>query len=269
MSFPVNQIVLCCFYYRIRRFRQATILKKSIKLRSDGFTFKQFFVAHDRCAMKVGTDGVLLGAWTPLTGVTRVLDIGSGSGLIALMLAQRSAIDVFIDAVELEPNAAKQAEENAQASPWADRIKVYCKDVHQLVKNHLYKYDLIVSNPPYFLPATACRDEIRNVARYTSSLTHDALLDCAEKLIMATGWFCVILPYDAGNKFATLANRRGWFIRKRLDIRDRIGKPLHRMLLALSRQTGHTEHRQFVIRQPNGVYSFEFCQLITEFYLFY
>ncbi|WP_313099643.1 methyltransferase, partial [Atlantibacter hermannii] len=97
------------------------------QLRRDGFTFKQFFVAHDRCAMKVGTDGILLGAWAPVAGVKRILDIGTGSGLIALMLAQRTS-DALIDAVEMDPQAAEQAAENAQASPWADRIHVHQAD---------------------------------------------------------------------------------------------------------------------------------------------
>ncbi len=99
------------------------------QLRRDGFTFKQFFVAHDRCAMKVGTDGILLGAWAPVAGVKRILDIGTGSGLQALMLAQRTEEHVTIDAVELDPQAARQASENAADSPWAERIRVECADV--------------------------------------------------------------------------------------------------------------------------------------------
>ncbi len=98
-------------------------------LSNDGFTFKQFFVAHDRCAMKVGTDGILLGAWAPVAGVKRILDIGTGSGLVALMLAQRTEEHVTIDAVELDAQAAEQAQENVAESPWAHRIAVHAQDI--------------------------------------------------------------------------------------------------------------------------------------------
>ena len=119
------------------------------QLRRDGFTFKQFFVAHDRCAMKVGTDGILLGAWAPVAGVKRILDIGTGSGLQALILAQRTEEHVTIAAVELDPQASRQASENAADSPWAERIRVECADVLTWAPEQTARYDLIVSNPPY------------------------------------------------------------------------------------------------------------------------
>lgn len=244
-------------------------LKKKPALRGGGFTFKQFFVAHDRCAMKVGTDGVLLGAWVPIEKARKVLDIGCGSGLIALMIAQRSAPDVEIDGVELEPEAAQQASSNAAQSPWAERVHIYTQDIHQFAENHPHQYDLIVSNPPYFAPAVACRDEARDTARYTGSLTHDALLNCAEKLITKEGVFCVVLPHDLGGELAHLAVQQDWFVHCQVDIRDRPGKPLHRMLLTLSRQPAETQYQHLDLRQSEGVYSPEFCALISEFYLNY
>lgn len=244
-------------------------LKKKPALRGGGFTFKQFFVAHDRCAMKVGTDGVLLGAWAPVEKARKVLDIGCGSGLIALMIAQRSAPEVEIDGVELEPEAAQQASSNAAQSPWAERVHIYAQDVHQFAESHPHQYDLIVSNPPYFAPAVACRDEARDTARYTGSLTHDALLNCAEKLITKEGIFCVVLPHDLGEELARLAVQQDWFVHCQVDIRDRPGKPLHRMLLTLSRQPAETQYQHLDLRQSEGVYSPEFCALIGEFYLNY
>ncbi|WP_050146853.1 tRNA(1)(Val) (adenine(37)-N(6))-methyltransferase TrmN [Yersinia alsatica] len=244
-------------------------LKKKPALRGGGFTFKQFFVAHDRCAMKVGTDGVLLGAWVPVEKARKVLDIGCGSGLIALMIAQRSAPEVEIDGVELEPEAAQQASSNAAQSPWAERVHIYAQDVHQFAESHPHQYDLIVSNPPYFAPAVACRDEARDTARYTGSLTHDALLNCAEKLITKEGIFCVVLPHDLGEELARLAVQQDWFVHCQVDIRDRPGKPLHRMLLTLSRQPAETQYQHLDLRQSEGVYSPEFCALISEFYLNY
>ncbi|MCB5308750.1 tRNA(1)(Val) (adenine(37)-N(6))-methyltransferase TrmN [Yersinia massiliensis] len=244
-------------------------LKKKPVLRGGGFTFKQFFVAHDRCAMKVGTDGVLLGAWVPVEKARKALDIGCGSGLIALMIAQRSSPEVIIDGVELEPEAAQQASSNVALSPWAERVNIYAQDVHEFAKNHLHQYDLIVSNPPYFAPAVACRDEARDTARYTGSLTHDALLDCAEKLLTEDGVFCVVLPHDLGVELVRLAEQKSWFTRSRVDIRDRPGKPLHRMLLTLSRQFGTTDYQHLDLRQSEGVYSPEFCALLSDFYLNY
>lgn len=239
-------------------------------LRRNGFTFKQFFVAHDRCAMKVGTDGVLLGAWVPIEGITRILDIGSGSGLIALMLAQRTASSVYIDAVELETSAAEQAGENFNESPWHDRLTVYPQDIHLFINEHQYCYDLIVSNPPYFESAVACRDEARSTARYTDSLTHEALLKCASSLLVPDGLFCVVLPYDIGLVFERNAHQHGWFTKERLDVQDRLGKPLNRMLLALSRMPSCCAKRQqLALRKEEGIYSSEFCQLITDFYLNY
>lgn len=244
-------------------------LKKKPVLRGGGFTFKQFFVAHDRCAMKVGTDGMLLGAWVSVEKARKVLDIGCGSGLIALMIAQRSSSEVLIDGVELESEAAQQASSNAALSPWAARIRIYAQDVHQFAENHPHQYDLIVSNPPYFSPAVACRDEARDTARYTGSLTHDALLNCAEQLITDEGLFCVVLPQDLGIELARLAGQKKWFVRSQVDIRDRPGKPLHRMLLTLSRESGETEYQKLDLRQSEGVYSPEFCALISDFYLNY
>jgi tRNA1Val (adenine37-N6)-methyltransferase len=238
-------------------------------LRRNGFTFKQFFVAHDRCAMKVGTDGVLLGAAAPVTQARRVLDIGCGSGLIAMMLAQRSESDTVIDAVELEPAAAGQAAENFRESVWANRLSVYAQDINEYAQKHPAQYDLIVSNPPYFESAVACRDEARNAARYTETLTHEALLECAQMLIAPEGLFSVVLPCDIGLAFETLAHQNGWFSACRMAVRDRPEKPLNRLLLTLSRQFVERTDEELALRKSEGVYSEEFCTLITDFYLNY
>ncbi|MFE8045735.1 tRNA(1)(Val) (adenine(37)-N(6))-methyltransferase TrmN [Brenneria goodwinii] len=237
-------------------------------LRQGGFTFKQFFVAHDRCAMKVGTDGILLGAWAPVSGAGRILDIGCGSGLIALMLAQRSDDNVRVDAVELDTDAGRQAAENIAASPWPERVTVYIDDIVKFAETGTARYSLIVSNPPYFAPGVACRSAPRAQARYTVALTHELLLNCARRLIMPDGMFCVVLPMQGVENFVRLAQQHGWFIRQRTDVTEYVCRPAHRVLLALSRQAGDCPERQLAIRDADRRYSAEFQALTKCFYLF-
>lgn len=243
--------------------------KTESRPRRGGFTFKQFFVAHDRCAMKVGTDGVLLGAWAVVEQARRILDIGCGSGLIALMLAQRTPAEVKIDAVEIDSNAASQANENVLLSPWSQKIQVYHQDIHEFAQQHADGYDLIVSNPPYFEPSVACRDLARTRARYTEKLTHHALLACAERLIKVNGYFCLVLPYDIGEAFEQHAHQCGWYTARRLNVSDRTETRLRRMMLTLSRRPVTKEEGNLAIKRLDGGYTEAFCQLITEFYLKY
>ena len=165
---------------------------------TEAFQFKQFTIRHDRCAMKVGTDGVLLGAWANAKGKQRILDIGTGSGLIALMLAQRT--DAMITGIEIDPASATQAQENAAASPWADRLQIVATDIAGYTSYQAF--DLIVSNPPFFnemlLPPGAARSQ----ARHTQALTFEALLFHVQRLLSPEGSFCAILPATALTHFS-------------------------------------------------------------------
>ncbi|MBI0520447.1 tRNA1(Val) (adenine(37)-N6)-methyltransferase [Pectobacterium parmentieri] len=239
-----------------------------LTLRRDGFTFKQFFVAHDRCAMKVGTDGILLGAWAPVSSTSRILDIGSGSGLLALMLAQRSEPHVRVDAVELDSAASQQAKENMAASPWADRVTVYAEDIVDFAAMRSTDYSLIVSNPPYFPPGIACGSAEREQARYTTSLTHEALLHCAHQLLMSEGLFCVVLPVQVAEHFIPLAQQHNWYVRQQLCVSEQEGRSAHRVLLTLSRQEKVCVHASLAIRDAAKRYSSDFQQLTKDFYLF-
>lgn len=236
--------------------------------RKGGFTFKQFFVAHDRCAMKVGTDGVLLGAWTPLNSTKYVLDIGSGSGLIALMLAQRSE-QVQVDAVELDDAAALQAQENFDESPWSERLRVFHQDIITFSEQPNHQYDLIVSNPPYFEPAVACRDEKRDQARYTGTLTHQVLLDSAKRCLAPDGIFCLVLPYEVGEKVEEMAMVGGWNLAYRVQVQDKAHTPYHRMLLGLTIKMTESVISSLALKQPDNSYTDEFISLIQPFYLKY
>lgn len=234
----------------------------------NGFTFKQFFVAHDRCAMKVGTDGILLGAWAPVANVQRVLDIGTGSGLVALMLAQRTAGQALIDAVELDEQAAGQAQENAQASPWAHCVNIHHADIRDWAMAQTMRYQLIVSNPPYFQAGVACASEQREQARYTTSLGHDELLACAAQLITEEGFFCLVLPEQIGQQFITTATEQGWHCRFRTDVADNERRPPHRVLLGFSPKPGECFTERLVIRSGDREYSPAWCGLTQDFYLF-
>lgn len=198
-----------------------------------------------------------------------MLDIGSGSGLIALMLAQRSGDEVTIDAVELDEAAAGRARENAAESPWPQRIRVHAQDIHHYAQQHAAEYDLIVSNPPYFEPAVACRDQARHNARYTETLTHDALLACAAQLLAEQGTFCVVLPHDIGAEFERLAQQNGWQTAAKVNVSDRADTPLHRVLLALTRRETPLREQALAIKQADGSYTDDFRRLIADFYLFY
>ncbi|MDU3717144.1 MAG: tRNA1(Val) (adenine(37)-N6)-methyltransferase [Klebsiella michiganensis] len=219
----------------------------------NGFTFKQFFVAHDRCAMKVGTDG----------------DIGAGSGLLALMLAQRTGETVIVDAVELDEEAAEQARENAADSPWADRLQIHQADIQQWQPQQTRRYELIVSNPPFFAEGVPCATSQREQARYTSSLDHATLLTCAAELITEEGFFCVVLPVDIGNAFVQRAQNMGWHLRLRTDVAETEVRPPHRVLLAFSPTAGEECFSdRLIIRGPEQQYSEGFTALTQDFYLF-
>ncbi|TCL06827.1 tRNA1(Val) (adenine(37)-N6)-methyltransferase [Sodalis ligni] len=237
-------------------------------LRRDGFTFKYFFAAHDRCAMKVGTDGVLLGAWTPLCPVPRrILDIGTGCGLIALMLAQRTGEGTAIDALELDGAAAAQAGENCARSPWAARLRVINDNILTYALTSTERYELIVSNPPYFPVGIPCRDTGRDRARSTGTLTHEHLLDAARRLLAPEGLFMLVLPLDIGEGFIRLARRQRWHVRYRTEVADNPGKPPHRILLGLSTAAGASCCSAFTLRDENRAYSAAYRDLTRDFYL--
>ena len=237
-------------------------------LRGNGFTFKRFFIAHDRCAMKVGTDSILLGAWAPVAQATRVLDIGSGSGLLALMLAQRTADKVEIDAVELDGEAAAQAAENVAGSPWPQRIHIHQADILTWAARQEQRYPLIVSNPPYYTPGPACATSARDKARATHTLNHESLLQSAEMLIGEEGFFCLVLPEEEGNRFVSMAQARGWHLRFRNDVAENSTRLPHRVLLGFSPAVGELLQERMVIRGPDQRYSPAFCSLTQDFYLF-
>jgi tRNA1Val (adenine37-N6)-methyltransferase len=197
------------------------------------FHFKQFTIYHDRCAMKVGTDGVLLGAWVDLSNVQRALDIGTGSGLIAMMMAQRA--EASIDAIEIDPEAADQARSNVQNGPWPTRIHVHQTSLQSFVESIDTTYDLLISNPPFFRASTRPHQARRGQARHDDSLPPDDLLHAAEKCLHETGSLAVIYPVSEAQDFHVQAHERGFRCHRALAVAGREGKAPKRVLSQWSR----------------------------------
>jgi tRNA1Val (adenine37-N6)-methyltransferase len=229
------------------------------------FQFKQFAIEDDRCAMKVGTDGVLLGAWANVEKANHVLDIGSGSGLIALMLAQRTDAHTTIDAVEMMQEDALQAIENVNASPWRNKITVQHISIQEYESKK--KYDLIVSNPPFFNDSLAPPSAKRKTARHTNSLSNDELLASVTRLIATEGIFAVILPAKEGSAFITLAQFSGLYCSRQVAVYSRKGKPQERWLLEFTQIPVVTETGELILYEKGIERSAGYRKLVLDFYL--
>ncbi len=228
------------------------------------FAFKQFTVNHDKCAMKVGTDGVLLGAWAPVAKAKHILDVGTGTGLIALQLAQRNQYAKVI-AVEIDPSAASQAKENVDCSPWADRIDVVCSDFRYFQSEA--KFDLIVSNPPYFMDALKCPDERRNMARHTGGLNYDLLFHHAAHLLEEEGCISIIIPVEAEKAVINAAWDNKLFPSNCLRIITKPGKPCRRVLFTFKFQNKKCVEESLCIEVEHNNYTPEYIALTKDFYL--
>lgn len=240
------------------------------------FTFKRFTIHDEHCAMKVGTDGVLLGAWAGIDGACRVLDIGCGSGLIALMAAQRNA-SAQVTGVEIDENAVRDAITNIQASPFADRVRVIHADILQLAGcdtdstgGHA-AFDCLLANPPYheeeLLPPSAARA----TARHTSGgLTFSALLETATTLLapdVPTASLSVVLPAQASSAFIPLAGKQGLYVSRRTDVITRPGKPPKRILLEFRLQPSMPVCEQLILMDEGGKRSKAYSDLCRDFYI--
>lgn len=232
------------------------------------FQFKQFKVDQGRTAMKVGTDGVLLGAWTNVYGANHILDVGTGTGLIALMLAQRTE-NALITAIDIDTNAAIQASENVVASPWAERITVSSADFNDFCKDKQCMFDLIVSNPPYFKQSLQSPGKSRTLARHDQSLSHESLINHALRLLNEEGRLSVILPYVEGSVFIALAASKGLFCIRKTNVLPTPTSDVKRLLLEFSREQSKMMEDNLVIEEGGRhAYSKEYLDLTRDFYLF-
>lgn len=235
------------------------------------FQFKQFTVWHQHCAMKVGTDGVLAGALTPVEGARHILDVGTGSGLIALMLAQRCP-EAQISAIEIDDEAAAQASDNFAASPWAERIQLVHADFNDFSSDK--KFDLIVSNPPYFTDALKNPDPQRTVARHNDTLNYHQLFLGSRQLLQPQGICCVIIPAESETFVNEMAARHHFFPQAVTRIFTKPGKPCRRVFITYWRGSEHdlyypdklTEQTLYLM-DAQGQYTDQYRALTQDFYL--
>ena len=234
---------------------------------NDYFQFKQFRINQDRCAMKVCTDSCVLGAYADVRHATRILDIGTGTGLLALMLAQRT--DARIDAVEIDKAATRQAAENAAQSPWASRIRVVENSILDFAQTHPAPYDCIVSNPPFFSNHLKRRDARQSAALHNDTLQLPDLIRVVQQLLTPQGRFIVMLPPHESTLLAGLCAETGLHKTEQLRLHDCVGGKLIRMIggFGFSGDTILQTADLHIRDAGKQQYTDEFVRLLQPYYL--
>jgi len=231
------------------------------------FQFKQFAIHQDACAMKVGTDSVLLGAWTSLKHEPNtILDIGAGTGILALMMAQRSNAE-NIEAIEINADAYEQCVSNFEISSWADRLFCYHADLDELVAEMEIAYDLIIANPPYFTENNTTKNTARDLARRNDALPFSELIKSVAKLLSPTGEFAVIIPHKEFTVFTKLAQNQNLFANRVTHVRGTASSPIKRTLLQLSFTETSTPTEILIVEEVRHTYTNAYTLLTKDFYL--
>jgi len=232
------------------------------------FEFKQFTIQQQNCAMKVCTDACLFGAWVAFkfqitNNKFHVLDIGTGTGLLSLMLVQKNS-SATIDAVEIDRSAAEQARENFKHSPWKERLHVHHQAIQQFGMN---KYDLIISNPPFYENDLKSNNSKRNLALHSSALGLDDLLDVVQKHISAHGKLAVLLPYHRSANFINHALLKDLYLQAEVSVKQTLKHPYFRSMLLFGKDKSNVQHSEICIKEKNDDYSDEFKELLKDYYL--
>lgn len=230
------------------------------------FHFRQFTVHQEKCAMKVGTDSVLFGSWIEPGNAIRILDIGTGTGILALMLAQKST--AMIHGVDIDQHAFEQSNENFKISPWFNQLQSIHTSIQQFAeKTPEAHYDLIVSNPPYFQQASKPSEESRLNARHSDSLSFDALISGVKKLLHPAGRFCIILPCKEGMEFMDKANRHGLFCRELVRVKTKTDRHEKRLIMEFTFSIKPLNEREIIIQNEDGSFTEDYIELTKEYYI--
>ena len=234
-------------------------------MNDSSFHFKQFTIHQEKSAMKVGTDAVLLGAWTDIDEAETVLDIGTGTGIIALMIAQKS--NALIDAIEIEKNSCEQATENVTETKWKDSITIINISLQDYIKQCNKQYDLIISNPPYFDDSFKPPEESRSQARHTENLSFDDLVTGVKTLLHPEGKFYVILPLTEGKCFIEKMKVEGLFCNELVRVKSKQDRIEKRLMMQFSFTKSPIKESDLVIRKDDQNYTDEYINLTKDYYL--
>lgn len=227
------------------------------------FRFKKFLVDQSGAAHAVGTDSVLLGAWAETDQCKRVLDIGTGTGVVALQVAQR--MEGIVDAIDIHEPSVQRAASNFRQSPWADRLFAHQSAVQDW--RPALPYDLIVSNPPFFSETIHAPDPDRRAARSMTTLTLPDLVQVMERLLTPEGRFCVILPIKEGRLLCELAAVQGWYFTRITAVHPTVDKPVERLLIQFERNAMKFLKNHLFLRDASGAYADAYRRLTADFYL--
>jgi len=235
------------------------------KVDSRPFHFKQFSLYHHRSTMKVGTDSVLLGVWAQLQGVRQALDIGTGSGILSLLLAARS--QCHIDAVELDQQSYEEAKANFEASPFSNQLRAHHADFNTFAGEADQQYDLIISNPPFFINDRKPENPHKRIARHAETLGYQQLIEGSIGLLNPSGILSVVLPYRKGLQFMSIANEKGLSVQRQLLIFPKPCVQPNRMNLQLGLEETPLEKQKFIIRNESGDFTKQYRSFLKDFYL--
>ncbi len=231
------------------------------------FLFKKFSVNQDRCAMKIGTDGVLLGAWAAVNqNPFSVLDIGAGTGILSLMIAQRSNAEQ-IEAIEIDDNAFEQCTENFENSPWNDRLFCYHASLQEFADEIEDKYDLIISNPPFYSDDYKSQNQQRDLARFQDAMPFEHLIESVSKLLAENGKFSVIIPYKEEENFIGLSAEVNLFPNRLLRVKGNLESEVKRSLIEFSIKKREVKTEELIIETKRHHYTQDYINLTKEFYL--
>jgi tRNA1Val (adenine37-N6)-methyltransferase len=228
------------------------------------FHLKQFSLHHHRSSMKVGTDSLLLGIWTMPENTHQILDIGSGCGILSLLMAARSSAQV--DAIELDRASYEEASENFRNSPFNDRMNIFHEDFRIFARQSNRKYDLLISNPPFFINDKRASKQVRSNARHGDKLNYEELCSGAVRLMDTSGRLCLVLPYEESRTFVQIAEKHGLHIRKKMLVFPKRGWPPNRVNLELTfKKCREPVIERFIIREENNAFTRQYIDFFKRY----